>query len=308
MQCRRTIFALILSMVSVLSGVATAQNTVRSSANYSISIEAFGEAGAAAASALYTHDGGSLGAISNGIVSSAHYASKTGYSGAQPNATSLTLALLPTTISEGASRLLAASLSLDDATQIALAGTAVTWSVLSGPISSISTMGAATAGTVYQDTAASVQGVAGTLNASLSLTVVNVNADDIPGYAGDGLDDAWQVQYFGFNNPQAAPGADADGDGETNAFEFTAGLVPTDPASRFTLAVGSVAGQPMLKALVFTVVPGRTYAVEYKNGITDAAWQPLTGATQSDNGTTRTVTDNNAVGPTRFYRVQISMP
>jgi hypothetical protein len=308
MQSRRTILALMLSLLSVLSGVALAQTAVRSSANYSISVEALGGTGAAAASVQYANDGSSLGGISNGVDSSVQYANKTGYSGVQPNATSLTLALLPTTINEGAARLLAASLSLDDATQIALVGTVVTWSVLSGPISSISTAGAATAGTVYQDTAASVQGVAGTLNASLSLTVLNVNTDDIPGYAGDGLDDAWQVQYFGLNNPKAAPGADVDGDGETNSFEFTAGLVPTDPASRFTLAVSTAAGQPTLKALVFTVVPGRTYAVEYKNNISDAAWQTLAGATQSDNGATRTVTDNNTTGPTRFYRVQISKP
>src|SRR5436190_734086 len=123
MQSRRTIVTLILSILSVLSGVAPAQTAVRSSANYSISVETLGGTGAAAASVQYANDGSSLGAISNGVDSSAQYANKTGYSGVQPNATSLTLALLPTTINEGASRLLAASLSLDDATQVALAGT-----------------------------------------------------------------------------------------------------------------------------------------------------------------------------------------
>lgn len=43
------------------------------------------------------------------------------------------------------------------------------------------------------------------------------------------LDDAWQNQYFGLDNPLAAPTADPDG--ETNSFEFTAGLIPSDPQS-----------------------------------------------------------------------------
>jgi len=61
---------------------------------------------------------------------------------------------------------------------------------------------------------------------------------------GDGLPDAWQVQYFGcVTCPQAAPGADPDGDGFTNLQEFEAGTDPTlpSPAAPSSLAATGVA-------------------------------------------------------------------
>ena len=61
--------------------------------------------------------------------------------------------------------------------------------------------------------------------------------DNFGSYAGDGLGDDWQVQYFGQNNPNAGPLRDPNGDGQTNAFEDTAGLVPNDPNSRFTFTI-----------------------------------------------------------------------
>ena len=41
---------------------------------------------------------------------------------------------------------------------------------------------------------------------SLNLTVLNVNQDNFGSYAGDGIGDDWQVQYFGLpSNPAAGP-------------------------------------------------------------------------------------------------------
>jgi hypothetical protein len=53
-------------------------------------------------------------------------------------------------------------------------------------------------------------------------------------------------------------------------------------------------------------VPGRTYIVETSADL--ATWTTLTGTTQSDSGATRTVTDPNATGSKKFYRVRVSMP
>jgi hypothetical protein len=50
---------------------------------------------------------------------------------------------------------------------------------------------------------------------------------------GDGLADAWELQYFGSLN--ANPLADPDGDGMNNLREFLAGTNPTDAQSRFEL-------------------------------------------------------------------------
>ena len=43
----------------------------------------------------------------------------------------------------------------------------------------------------------------------------------------DGIDDRWQVDYFGQNNPQALAGANPDGDGLNNLGEWGFGLNPT---------------------------------------------------------------------------------
>jgi len=299
----KTIFA---SLGAIYLSATAATAAPRTSANYSISIESLDGAGTVATSAQYFIDGSSLGAISKAVDSSANYANKTGYSGQQPNATGLTISLTPATISEGASRQLAAQQSLDDATQTALAGSAVTWSVTSGPITSISTSGLAIAGTVYQDTGAVIGGSAASFGGSLPLTVLNTNTDDYGSYANDGIDDSWQIQYFGQNNPNAAPNVDADGTGQTNLFKFTAGLNPLD-GSRFILNIAPVPGQPSQKNLVFNpIVSGRTYTAQYAADL--SSWNPLTGATQSDNGNVRTVTDPNATGAKKFYRIQISRP
>ena len=50
-----------------------------------------------------------------------------------------------------------------------------------------------------------------------------------------------------------------DDDGQTNLFEFTAGLIPTSPASRFNLTLAPVTGQPTQKRAIFSpLVVGRT--------------------------------------------------
>ena len=174
---------------------------------------------------------------------------------------------------------------------------------------SINASGLATGGVVFQNTSATAQGVYLGDTGTLGLTVVNVNLDNFGTYAGDGLDDAWQNQYFGLNNPLAAPALDPDGDGQANLFEFTAGLTPTDPQSRFSLRLDPVPGQPTQKRAVFSpLVAGRTYTVEFRASLTSGSWQPLTGTTQSDTGNERTVTDPAATGTQKFYRVNVSKP
>ena len=54
----------------------------------------------------------------------------------------------------------------------------------------------------------------------------------------------WRQLYFGSgaNSGPGADGADPDGDGLTNLFEFVAGLTPTDSASRFNQRIEAVPG------------------------------------------------------------------
>jgi len=123
--------------------------------------------------------------------------------------------------------------------------------------------------------------------------------------------ESWRAANFGTpqNTGNAADTADPDGDGCNNWFEYVAGLTPTDAASRFQVRVDMVAGQPGQKAIVFgPVMPGRTYTVKSKAGLTDATWTALTNFTTTDNGAERTILDLNAGNDLRFYEVEITLP
>lgn len=282
----------------------------RTSASYTITTDTTGSGGSRATSAAYTNDGSAGGVVGISAVASPAEKVKNGFIGQLTEVTALQLAASPTTVNEGTTRQISATVTLDDATTSALLATDVTWSVQSGPLTSISTGGLATAGTVYQNTAAVARGDYFEITGTLNLTVVNTNTDDIPGYSGDGIDDAWQVQYFGQNNSNASPTADPDGDGQDNRFEFLAGLSPTDPTARFLLTPSPVPNQPGQMNLVINPrFSDRTYTVLTSPTLgIGAVWTPLTTFTTSDNGLTRTITDTSATGSKKFYQIQIAKP
>lgn len=137
--------------------------------------------------------------------------------------------------------------------------------------------------------------------------------DNIPDnygtYSGDGMDDDWQIDHFGFDNPLAAALLDPDGDGQSNRFEFAAGLVPTDAKSRFSLRIEKVTGQPGHMRLVFHPrLEGRTYAVQWRLSLVAVEWAPLSAAAVIDAGEIRTVTDPAATSVAKFYRIEITKP
>ncbi len=256
-----------------------------------------------AASAAYKHDG-AIGGATSSIATSATYQNRVGFVGQLYEVTSVTLSGAAT-VNETATLQLGATAVLNDATTLIPAASSIAWSVDSGPLS-INTGGLATAGAVYQNTSTVARGTYAGLSATLALTVLDVSLDNFGIYAADGIEDYWQVQYFGENNPLAAPTLDPDGDGHTNLFEFTAGLVPTDSNSRFRLRIEAVAGQPLQKRLVFSpIVAGRTYAVLFQNSFYSP--QLLLGNfSQSQAGDERTVTDTDATSISRFYHVVIT--
>lgn len=294
----------------ILIPVVTLHAGARSSANYSVTTDTTESGGRRVASASYTVDA-SIGGIM-GIATSVTPVQtvKSGYIGQLTEVTALQLAATPTTVNETATRQLSGAALLDDLTTYAIPAASITWSIVSGPLASISAGGLVTAGAVYQDTLATVQGIYAGNTGTLSLTVLNVSNDDIPGYTGDGLDDAWQVQYFGLGNPAAAPTFDADFDGQDNLFEFIAGINPTSGGSRFLIQNTPVPSQPgQMNIVISPRLPGRTYTVKVSPTLgTGAVWTTLTGSTTNDNGTERTITDPNATGPAKFYRVEIVKP
>ncbi len=276
----------------------------RSSAHYSISADTVNAAGTQSTSAHYsaTSSAGNIAAVatSNGEVS------KSGYLGQLYDLTGLALTATAANVNENGTRQLAPMLTLDDATFIAVPPALGAWSVLSGP-ADVSATGLASGETVPTSTLATVRVSYLGFMADLNLTVLNVNTDDYGTYAADGLADDWQVQYFGEDNPLAAPLLDPDHDGFTNLFEFTAGIIPNSASSGFHHRIESVLGEPLQKRIIFRPrLADRTYVIESSTTLGAAAnWQPITTFTLSDTADERTITDTAATGGARFYRVSI---
>jgi hypothetical protein len=298
-----SIFALLL-VTSVLHAGP------RTSANYAITTDSNDAGGRRATSVNYSNDGSAGGVTGIANVGSPAETAKSGYLGQLYEITAVQVAATPTTVNEGSTRQLAASATLDDATTLATLASSVAWSVVSGPVASISGSGLATAGHVYQDTAATVQGSYFGSSSTLGLTILNTGSDDLGIYAGDGIDDPWQVQYFGMNNPHAAPGFVSDASGLTNFFKFIAGLVPNDSSSRFLLNPVPVPNQPgQLSIVISPRFSDRTYTVKTSPTLgAGAVWSDLTSFSTSDNGTERTITDLDATGGSKFYHVEINKP
>jgi hypothetical protein len=297
-----------LTSILILAALCLPLNGIAStSANFSISAEATDSGGSRATSANYTNDG-SAGLVT-GISTTATGTTKAGYIAQLYDVTGLVIGAASTDVNETGTLQLSARQVLDDASFLALDAGAVAWSPLSGPITGVSNSGLATADVVYQNSPASVQGSSAGFTGSISLNILDTIPDNFGTYAGDGLADGWQVQYFGLNNPKAGPNVDATGTGQTNLFKYVAGLNPTDPTSRFAVNIQPVPGQTGQMQVVFSpVVSGSTYTVVSKSNLSDSTWAALSSSTQSDSGQERAVTDSGFSGAKKFYRVNVSKP
>ena len=204
----------------------------RGSANYALTPETIDSGGQRTTSANYTNDGSAGGIAGVSSVVTPAETAKHGYIAQLYEVISLQLAASSTTVNEGSTRQLTATQLLDDLTTLAIPAAAVTWSILSGPLT-INTTGLATAAAVYTNTSATARGIHAGNTATLGLTVINTLPDNYGTYAADGITDSWQVLYFGLP-PNANAGAlfDPDGDGQNNYFEFLSGYEPTNASSR----------------------------------------------------------------------------
>jgi hypothetical protein len=287
---------------------ASAHAGPRTSTDYTVPADTADAGGQRTASATYTNDG-SLGGIAGISIAAPAETAKAGYLGQLTEVTALQLAATPATVNETATRQLSGAQLLDDLTINAVPAASISWSVQSGPLTGIDSGGLATAATVYQNTAATAQGDYAGASGTLELTVLDSIPDNFGSYASDCLGDDWQFQYFGLDNPLAGLLLDPDGDGQNNAFEFTAGLIPTDALSRFSLTIALVPGQPTQKQVIFEpLVAGRSYTVKISPDLTPGSWVDLVGGSVTNNGDQRTVTDTSASETKKFYTVEIVKP
>jgi hypothetical protein len=121
----------------------------------------------------------------------------------------------------------------------------------------------------------------------------------------DGLPDAWEISFFGsIGAPQAAPDADADGDGATNLQEFQAGTRPNDASSTLRVIAVRLSGNNV--EVDFASAAGKTYRLERSEAVQGGMWNPVSGAVLGTGEVLR-ITDSVGVGlPARFYRVSLS--
>ena len=299
----KTIIPILLGCLSMISLAGP-----RTSADYTLAAEDNSGGGGTAASAGYTAVT-SCGGIA-GIGASTDLSAKTGYIGQLYTVAAVEIGAATTSFDEGTTLQLDAALRLDDGTLVAGMAADVVWSVQSGPLAGISETGLATGGTVYQNTAATARAECDGASGTLGLTVVNVTSDDFDSYAGDGIDDDWQVGYFGEPpNSNAGPDADPDADQQDNLLEFLSGFSPVDSAERFQLTIDVIPMDEMVKQVTFTlnrVIPGRTYVLMHSD-------DPATGfggfwdfqvSAPTENWTHSEFFD----APRQFFRVEISKP
>jgi hypothetical protein len=281
----------------------------RSSANYRVTTDTLDDGGRRATSAAYRNDG-SIGGIGGvGTAPAPVSTAKHSYIGQLYEASSLVLSATPSPVNEGNAAQLGLFALLDDATRLVPPPATVLWNVVAGPIASITPGGLATAAAVYQNTAATVGGRFLGLSNGLDVLVLNVLPDNFGTYAGDGIDDAWQVQYFGIGNANACPLCDPDLDLQNNRFEYVAGTIPTDFNSRFRFRIEAVPGISTNQDLVFSPrFPSRTYWAEFRTSADAGLFVPVPVTATSDAGSERTITDLQATDPARFYRIGITYP
>ena len=285
---------------------ASAVGQTRVSSAYQMTTEALTGGGGRAATAGWSMQTSFDGWAAPIVAVTPSASLKAGFAGQLYDISGLQLTASPSVINEGGASQLGASAVLDDASLLGLRSSDVAWRAYSSVLTSVTPSGFATVGNVYQTTAAWAGGQYLGVSNMVSLTIVNVNSDDFGLYAGDGLPDQWQVDFFGENNPLGLATADPDRDGQSNLLEYLAGVSPVDAASQFHFGLGQHQGHSQ-SIVLSPYLPSRKYTVQYCTSL-GGPFLPLTTLSQSTSGFTCTVTDTNATQAAKFYRVEISLP
>jgi hypothetical protein len=132
-----------------------------------------------------------------------------------------------------------------------------------------------------------------------------------PDASGDGMADAWQIDYFGTTN--ALADADPDQDGFSNLAEYLAGTNPTNGQSCLRTGIESAGEQPVARIPTSRSAGAgyagltRYYRLEYTTNLLDPRWRVVPGCSNilGDDSTFRLT--NTAPDGTGFYRVNAGL-
>ena len=246
---------------------------------------------------------GSLGGI-GGLSSDAGLTARAGFPGQIYDPVSLSATPAPAIVVEEGTLQLAPVILCDDDTT--LPATSVLWETGSPFLTIGSSTGLITAGRIPGDRSETVRLTAAGLTSDLPITLLDATPDNYGPFAGDGLDDAWQWEWFSADPASGAPGSDPDSDGQDNALECLAGTTPLDGSSFLQVRVEPVTGDPNARILLFTPWrPDRSYTWESSTTL-QPPWTPVPGATVDatlDNE--GTATDASATESRKLYRLHI---
>ena len=145
---------------------------------------------------------------------------------------------------------------------------------------------------------------------SLSNASAFVQTDTIAAGAdtdGDGIADAWEYQKFG-NLTTANATSNFDGDPATDLQEYLADTNPNDPTSYLRITAFNTAPNGSTNALTWTSALTRLYHVHESLSLSAPVWYDSSLGLITPDGatTTRNATDTNTA--IRFYRVQAVLP
>jgi hypothetical protein len=121
----------------------------------------------------------------------------------------------------------------------------------------------------------------------------------------DGLDDRFQRRHWPvWTAAEAAPGADPDGDGFTNAREFAGGSDPTNRLSaHFAITAVSLTGQGA--RVTAETAAGKPFQLERRDTVPGAAWEAV-GAPVVTPADVHEFLDPAATNRVMFYRVKLT--
>jgi hypothetical protein len=133
---------------------------------------------------------------------------------------------------------------------------------------------------------------------------VNTGESAIVDNDADGLPNTWE-DANGLDKFDAADAtADADGDGQGNSAEYVAGTNPQDATDVLKVTVAPHLGGARFE-INFRARAGRPYVLDFKNDLTDPAWQVFWNVPAQAADTDISIPDPTNL-PKRFYRLRTS--
>ncbi len=122
----------------------------------------------------------------------------------------------------------------------------------------------------------------------------------------DGIDDAWEMQWFG-NLTTAGIGTDHDGDGQSDSAEYVADTDPLRANDYLKVVSHAYANGQTTVAIVFTSQPSRRYQLQHSTDL--VKWDDSgLGEFNPDAGTTTTKGFSFTGNARHFFRVVAVLP